>query len=343
MTVAFVTNPDHIGHSAPGHQEAPERLEAAIALLDECGLLERLQQIEPRPATDEELALIHPREYVAALDRACAEGGGWIDADTYLTARSCAAARSAAGACLQATDAVLSGRARAAFAAVRPPGHHAGPTQPMGFCLLNNVAIAARFAREHHGLDRVAIVDIDVHHGNGTQDAFYDDPNVLYCSTHQHPFYPGTGQADEIGAGEAEGTNVNIALPAGCGDAEYRLAFQQVVEPVVRRFRPGLILVSCGFDAHYADPIGGMALSVDGYGELAQRLQALANDLCDGRLVFVLEGGYDLTAVGWGVRRILELLLGEEPAPDPLGPLGEGRTVNVEPVLAELGRRLDIP
>ncbi|MCH8065970.1 MAG: histone deacetylase [Chloroflexi bacterium] len=343
MTVGFVTNPNHAGHDVEGHPEGPQRLEAVLALLDECGLRNRLERIEPRDATDEELAWVHSPEFTDALRRTCADGGGWADPDTYLLPGSYAAALTAAGSTIAATDAVLSGRVDSAFCAVRPPGHHARPDQAMGFCLLNNIALAARAAQRRHGLERVAIVDIDVHHGNGTQDAFYDDPEVLYCSTHQYPFYPGTGQADEIGAGEAEGTNVNIALPAGCGDAEYRLAFQQVVEPVVRRFRPGLILVSCGFDAHYADPIGGMALSVDGYGELAQRLQALANDLCDGRLVFVLEGGYDHTAVGWGVRRILELLLGEEPAPDPQGPLGEGRTVNVEPVLAELGRRLDIP
>lgn len=342
VTVGFVSNPDHVGHAVPEHPERPERVEATLALLRECGLLDRLAQIEPRPASDEELALVHPPELVSAFERACAAGGGWVDLDTYLTQQSCAAARSAAGACLEATEAVLSSRVQSAFAAVRPPGHHALPTQPMGFCLLNNIAVAARYAKERHGLERIAIVDVDVHHGNGTQEVFYADPSVLYCSTHQVPFYPGTGPPDETGAGEAEGANANIALPAGCGDAEYRRAFELVIEPLVRRFEPQLILVSCGFDAHYADPIAGMTLSVDGYGDMTARLRALAEELCEGRLVFVLEGGYDLTAVSWGVRRVLEVLLGEEPTPDPLGPLESGRTVNVEGLLADVAQMLGL-
>ena len=208
----------------------------------------------------------------------------------------------------------------------------------MGFCLLNNVALAAQYARKRHGLERVAVVDIDVHHGNGTQDAFYNDAGVLYVSTHQYPFYPGTGRAEETGAGAGEGTTVNIPLPAGCGDGEYRAAFEQVVEPVVRRFGPQLLLVSCGFDAHYADPMAMMSLSVDGYGELAQRLRTLAEELCDGHLVFALQGGYDLDAVSWGVRRVLEVLLDEEPAPDPLGFAPHTRAPDIGGLLAEVRR-----
>ena len=290
-----------------------------MGLLAECGLLERVAVLEARDATDEELSRVHDVRYVEALLLACAEGGGWADPDTYLVPRSCAAARRSAGACLVATEAVLEGRAHSAFAVARPPGHHARPAQAMGFCLLNNVALAAEHARRRHGLERVAIVDIDVHHGNGTQDAFYDDPGVLYVSTHQYPYYPGTGRLEETGGGAGRGTNVNLPLPGGCGDDEYRAAFEQVAEPVVRRFRPQVILVSCGFDAHFADPLAGMALSVDGYGELTARLRSLAGDLCEGRLVFALEGGYDLTAVSWGVRRVLEALLGEAPTPDPQG------------------------
>jgi acetoin utilization deacetylase AcuC-like enzyme len=206
----------------------------------------------------------------------------------------------------------------------------------MGFCLYNNIAVAAQYARERHGLERVAIIDIDVHHGNGTQDAFYSDPGVLYVSTHQYPFYPGTGPAHETGSGAGAGTNVNIPLQAGCGDREYALAFEQVVEPVVRRYAPQAVLVSCGFDAHYADPLAGMALSVDGYGDMTERILALADELCDGKLVFFLEGGYDFTAVSWGVRRVLETLLEEPVTPDPLGPLGEGPSPHVEPLLREL-------
>ena len=335
MTVGFVTSPLHVEHAVQDHPEGPERLQAALDLLEECGLLDWLERIEPRDAADDELAWVHSPEHIEALRRICGQGGGWVDPDTYLLPRSCDAAWQAAGACLAATEAVLSGRVRSAFCAVRPPGHHARPSQAMGFCLLNNIAIATQYARRRHDLERVAIVDIDVHHGNGTQDAFYDDAGVLYVSTHQHPYYPGTGRSQETGSGAGEGTNVNLPLPAGCGDDEYRAAFERVVEPLVRRFRPQLILVSCGFDAHFADPLAGMALSVAGYGELASRLQALTEELCDGRLVFVLEGGYDLTAVSWGVRHVLEVLLGETPTPDPLGTPAE-RGPDIDALLAEV-------
>lgn len=339
MTVGFITNPNHVHHAAEGHPEGPERLEAALALLRESGLIpstgsgqrDRLTPVALRDVTEDELALVHSRRYLDTLRNACTSGGGWFDPDTYCTSRSCDAAWAAAGACVAATEAVLAGPStssgqgvQSAFAAVRPPGHHARPAQAMGFCLLNNVALAAQVARQRHGLERVAIVDIDVHHGNGTQDAFYDDAGVLYVSTHQYPFYPGTGPADETGLGEARGTNVNIPLPAGCGDDEYRAVFEQIVEPVVRRYAPQLLLVSCGFDAHFADPIAMMSLSIDGYGELLSRLRALADELCDGRVVVALEGGYDLTAVSWGVRRVIEVLLGDDLTPDPF-PKGKGK------------------
>jgi acetoin utilization deacetylase AcuC-like enzyme len=336
MTVGFVTNPNHAAHAVDEHPEGPERLEAVLQLIEESGLINRLTTIAPRDASDGELTAVHREAYVEALRRACAQGGGWADPDTYIAPGSCDAAWLAAGACVAATEAVLAGDVRSAFCAVRPPGHHARPAQAMGFCLLNNVAVAARYARQH-GIDRVAIVDIDVHHGNGTQDAFYEDPSVLYVSTHQYPFYPGTGRASETGAGEAAGTNVNIPLPGGCGDEQYRAAFEQLVEPAMRRFRPQLLLVSCGFDAHYADTIAAMALSVDGYGELAARLQALTDELCDGRSVFVLEGGYDLDAVAWCARRVIEVLLGDPPTPDPLGP-SPYASANIDALLAELGK-----
>ncbi|MCH8008967.1 MAG: histone deacetylase [Chloroflexi bacterium] len=335
-TVAFVTNPNHIHHFTTGHPESPERLEATLALLRECGLRERLHELEPRLATAEELTYIHPPAFVEELQRICAEAPAMIDADTYVQPGSYAAALTAAGSTVAATEAVLAGEVDSAFCALRPPGHHAGPANAMGFCLLNNIAIAAQAARRRHGLERVAIIDIDVHHGNGTQDAFYGDGNLLYVSTHLFPFYPGTGPPSETGAGDGEGANVNIALPAGCGDAEYRAAFEQVVEPVVRRFRPQLVLVSCGFDAHFADPIANMALTNAGYGELASRSLALADELCGGKIVFLLEGGYDLIAVPWGVRTVLEVLLGETPTPDPLGTLRIGDPPNISGLLEEM-------
>ncbi len=337
-SVGFITNPNHGQHSVEGHPESPQRLEATLSLLKECGLLDRLQQIEPRNAADEELARVHPAAYVAALRRRCEEGGGWADPDTYLLPGSFAAALAAAGSCMEATDAVLSGRVDAALCAVRPPGHHARPGQAMGFCLLNNIALAAAHARSRHGLERIAIVDFDVHHGNGSQDAFYDDGGVLYVSTHQFPFYPGSGQAGETGAADGEGTNVNIPLPGNCGDEQYAAAFERVVGPVVRRYRPQLILVSAGFDAHFADPLAGMSLTTAGYGELTRRLVALANELCDGRIVAILEGGYDLVALPWSVRTVIETLLREEPTPDPLGTLTPERPPEIGGLLEELRR-----
>ena len=334
--VAFTTNANQRDHAVPDHPEGPERVDAILRLLDSSGLRSSLDEVATREATDEELSWVHDRRLIEVLDNACREGGGWFDPDTYVRPGSCAAARAAAGGCLEATEAVLSGRARSAFCAVRPPGHHARPVQCMGFCLVNNIALCAEYARRRHGLERIAIVDIDVHHGNGTQDAFYDDPGVLYVSTHQYPFYPGTGPASETGDGAGAGTNVNIPLPAGSGDREYALTFEQLVEPVVRRYRPQMLLVSCGFDAHFSDPLAGMTLSVDGYGAMAERLVALSEELCDGRLLFALEGGYDLDAVAWGVRRVLEVLLALPRTPDPHGALEPGPSPHVEPLLAEL-------
>jgi acetoin utilization deacetylase AcuC-like enzyme len=337
-SVAFVTNPDHAAHAVDGHVERPERLDAALDMLRDSGLLDRLHQLECPAPESVVLPPLHTQRYLERLDEVCAEGGGWFDPDTYCLPASCAVARSAVGACFAATDAVLRGDAQSAFAAVRPPGHHARPQQAMGFCLLNNVALAVRYAQRKHGVGRVAIVDIDVHHGNGTQDAFYDDPSVLYVSTHQYPFYPGTGRADELGAGppEADGTNVNIPLPAGCGDAEYADVFDQLVEPIVRRYQPELLFVSLGFDAHYLDPLAMMSLSVDGYGALISRLRARAEELCGGKLIVALEGGYDLDAISWGVRRTVEVLLGETPTPDPLGPSPDPSAPDISGLLAEL-------
>ena len=336
MTVAFVTNPNHYQHFTTGHPESPERLEVVLALLRESGLRERLPEIEPREATDEELSWVHPPQFLEELRRVCADGPGMIDIDTYVQPESYNIALTAAGSTIAATEAVLAGNVDSAFCAVRPPGHHAGPEQAMGFCLLNNIAIAAEAARKRHGLERIAIIDIDVHHGNGTQDAFYDDGDVLYVSTHLFPFYPGTGPPRETGSGDGEGANVNIALPAGCGDAEYCAAFDQLVEPIVQRFRPELILVSCGFDAHFADPIANMALSNAGYGELAARSLRLAQELCEGKIVFLLEGGYDLIAVPWGVRTVIEVLLGEEATPDPLGTLAVRDAPDISGLLSEM-------
>jgi acetoin utilization deacetylase AcuC-like enzyme len=241
-----------------------------------------------------------------------------ILADTIANKGTYAAAVRAAGAVTGATEAILHGEFDAAYCLTRPPGHHAIATAPMGFCFFNNVAVAARLATDVLGLERVAIVDIDIHHGNGTQDAFYEDPRVLYVSTHQYPYYPGSGHWREAG----DGTTLNLSLPGGCGDAEYAILLEQVIAPKLRAFRPQLILVSAGYDAHHADPIDGalMRLSCSGYAALIAGLRDLAGELCGGRIVVALEGGYDLTALSWSVRNSIEVLLGEAPTPDPIGP-----------------------
>jgi acetoin utilization deacetylase AcuC-like enzyme len=315
----YVYDPLYLEHAAPGHPERPDRLAAIMAHLGESGVLARLTEVPPRDATAEDLALVHTDELVARVREVAEAGGAWLDPDTYVAPRSYEAALRAAGGVLAATDAVLDGTVGSAFCLVRPPGHHATPRRAMGFCLFNNVALAAAHALERRGLDRVAVVDFDVHHGNGTQDAFYTDGRVLYFSTHQHPYYPGTGAFDETGAGAGAGAMVNLPLPPGCGRQEYLRCYREVCEPVVRRFQPELLLVSAGFDAHYADPLAQELLDTRGYYEIASLLKGLADELCEGRIVYALEGGYDLTALAWSVRACIDTLLGEAFAEDPLG------------------------
>ncbi|HEU4760214.1 MAG TPA: histone deacetylase [Dehalococcoidia bacterium] len=336
--VGYVYDPLYLEHGVPGHPETPARLQAIMSHLRGSGLLARLVEIEPRDATAADLELVHSSELIARVRGMAAEGGGWQDPDTYVVPRSYEAALRAAGGVLAATDAVLDGSLASAFCLVRPPGHHATPERAMGFCLFNNVALAAAHALNRRGLERVAIVDFDVHHGNGTQDAFYADPRVLYFSTHQHPFYPGSGYWAETGEGAAKGTTVNVPLPRGCGDAEYLRAYREVCAPAVRRFRPQLLLVSAGFDAHFADPLAQMLVSTGGYCDIATLLRELAEELCEGRMVYTLEGGYDHTALAWSVRACLDALLGNPFAEDPLG---EGPRVpgpDIEVVLGAVKR-----
>jgi acetoin utilization deacetylase AcuC-like enzyme len=257
---------------------------------------------------------------LSATRQLASYGGGQLDPDTYVTARSWEVATLAAGAALGAVRAVVSGEVAGAFALARPPGHHATPYRAMGFCLINNVAVAARYALDRLGLERVAIVDYDVHHGNGTQDCFYDEPRVLFCSTHGAPLYPGTGAAGEMGdPAAAPGSTLNVPLPFGAGDRAYALVFEQLIAPALRRFRPQLILVSAGYDAHWNDPLGIATLSVEGYAHLTRTLIGLADELCAGKIALVLEGGYSLDALGACVVSSLRLLLGHDAGPDPLG------------------------
>jgi acetoin utilization deacetylase AcuC-like enzyme len=319
MPIGFVYDPVYQRHDVAGHPENGTRLEAIMRHLEQTGLLAELVEVAPRPASVEELRLVHDDRHITQIREAAPYVVRWLDPDTYVTPDSYQAALYAAGGSLAAVEAVMAGTISGALALVRPPGHHATPWQAMGFCLFNNVALAARYALEKYGLGRVAVIDFDVHHGNGTQTAFIEDPRVLYLSLHESPFYPGTGEANEVGQGAAAGTNVNIPLPAGCGDGEYLAVFQQVVVPVVTRFRPEFIFVSAGYDAHWADPLAMMLVSTDGFSRMVTVIRDLAGDLCDGRLVGCLEGGYDLRALAASVKATFDVWLGNDVV-DPLGP-----------------------
>jgi acetoin utilization deacetylase AcuC-like enzyme len=308
--VGFVWHDRCLLHdNGPGHPERPQRLTAIRDGLERSGTLARLLPITPEAAPLEALARVHDAGYVEALERVCARAPVRLDPDTGVSEGSWAAALLSAGGGLAAVDAVMEGRARSAFVCTRPPGHHAERDRAMGFCLLNNIAAAARHAQDRHGVKRVAIVDWDVHHGNGTQHIFDEDDTVLYISTHQWPFYPGTGARGERGRGPGLGTTLNLPLPAGSGDEEYEHLFETVVIPAIDSFQPGILLISAGFDAHERDPLAGMALTTEGYGKLTTLLRAAARTLCDGRIVSLLEGGYDLDALAASVDTHLRVLM----------------------------------
>jgi acetoin utilization deacetylase AcuC-like enzyme len=315
--VGLAYSPTFLAHATgAGHPERPERLSAIVDALQASGTWAQLDLWEPAPTDEATLELVHSPGLVASIRDLIARGGGQIDPDTFASTTSWEPAVRSVGAVVEAVDRVSRGALASAFCLTRPPGHHATPTHAMGFCLFNNVAIAAAWLLQAGLAQRVAILDFDVHHGNGTQDAFYSDPRVLYVSTHQYPLYPGTGHWRERGVG----STVNISLPPGSGDEVFALALERIVEPVVRRFAPDFVLVSLGFDAFWADPLASLRLSIDGYAVLLRAARNLAAELCDGRIVVALEGGYDLRALGQGSDACCRLLLGTDPLPDPIGP-----------------------
>jgi len=320
LLVASATTLEH--DPVPGHPEQPERQRAVLRGAASLGLGHSLPTIEPRPATLDELAAVHAPGYLDALRQLCARGGGRIDADTAAGPSSWTAATLAAGAGLEAVARLRAGGADAAFCAVRPPGHHATPRRPMGFCLLNNVAVTA--ASLAGAGERVLIVDIDAHHGNGTQDAFWDDPRVAYVSIHQWPLYPGTGALGETGGDQARGLTVNVPVPPGTGADPYRAAVDDILVPLVQRFEPAWLLLSAGFDAHRDDPLTNLGLTSGDYGDLTSRLAGLVPP---GRVVAFLEGGYDLDALERCTAATLAALAGHDHRPEPVTAGDRGRDV----------------
>jgi acetoin utilization deacetylase AcuC-like enzyme len=324
MTTLYATHSRYTEHYHPArnHPERPERLTATWKALEQYGLVKKMQPVTPTPAPRSALEAVHTAEHLGILEKVTALNKPvLIDNDTYALPDSFQIAQLAAGAVVSTVDGVLTGQGSNGLVVVRPPGHHATQYRPMGFCLINNIAVGARHAQNAHGLQRIMIVDYDVHHGNGTQDIFYEDGSVLFVSLHQYGgrFYPGTGALNETGENKGQGATLNMPLSPGQGDATYETLFQKILWPAARRFRPEMILVSAGFDAHFNDLIANMMLSLTGYARLTQELVQMAKTLCSGRIVFVLEGGYDLEVVSHGVCNIAYALLGQDQIVDPIG------------------------
>ena len=333
----------HKRHTREGHPENYRRVEETWNLLHVDGILDKLEHVPSTPAPLDTILRVHNRTYLERLESTARQGKGNLDADTYLTDDSYQAALLSAGGLLNVVDAVLQGNTQNGISLGRPPGHHALPHWGMGFCLLANISIAARWAQDQYGVGRVLIVDFDVHHGNGTQEVFYRDPSVLFFSTHQFPFYPGTGAAYETGDERAEGATINVPLPSNVGDQGYMTVFQQLLFPAARLFRPELILVSAGYDAHWLDPLANMRLSITGYTRLLEQLLALADELCHGRLVVALEGGYHIGALSHSVLSAVRLLIHSHQGPsDPFGP-APGSERDIIPLLGKLRSLHHIP
>jgi acetoin utilization deacetylase AcuC-like enzyme len=313
-SLAIIKDDRYLEHNAgEGHPESPNRLRVIHDLILQ--EFNNLPLIPPRLATESELALVHEPKYIRMVAGTEGRPHSQLDPDTGLSARSYEVARLAAGGLLNAVDTLLQTPGttlpvpNSIFAFVRPPGHHAEASRAMGFCLFNNVAIAAAYAGEKYGLKRILIVDWDLHHGNGTQHAFYDDPGVLYFSSHQYPYYPGSGSCDEVGSGAGEGFTVNAPFPHGFGDQEYLAVYERTLKPISLEYRPELVLVSAGFDPYFKDPLGGMGVTGDGFGGLASIVRNIAETTCGGKVLIALEGGYDPAGLREGVRAVMKAFI----------------------------------
>lgn len=312
MRTGLVYHSDYLLHDpGAGHPERPARLEAIVSRLQQHGLVDALISVDAQPVDDSWLAQVHTKAYLERLDASAKDAPLYLDPDTGLSKESVRVAKLASGGVLAAVDAVMSGTVNNAFVAQRPPGHHALPDRAMGFCLINHVAVAARYVQQKYGLKRVLIVDWDVHHGNGTEHMFYADPSVFYFSTHQSPYYPGTGAATDTGSGAGVGTTLNVPVPAGTGDTDIVHIFENRLVPAMDDFQPEFVLISAGFDAHRDDPLASLELSEAGYRELTQIVMAIAAKFADGRIVSLLEGGYDLDALASSVEAHVRTLTGQ--------------------------------
>ena len=318
MTTGFIYSDDFLEHdTGVGHPERAERLRAVMAYLPSRPVYGRLRAYAAGAGATEWLAANHDREYLRRAERACLDGAPFVDTmDVAVCRRSFAAASLAAGATLELAEEITQKNIRNGFVLARPPGHHAERDRALGFCLFNNVAVAARYLRARHRIVKIAILDWDVHHGNGTQHSFEEDPSVLYVSAHQYPYYPGTGAHSETGVGRGRGATLNCPMAAGSGDAEYEQAFREHILPCIDAFQPEFILISAGFDAHRDDPLGQINLSAEFFGWMTTRVLELADKHCDGRVLSVLEGGYNLRALPLCVEEHLRALAGVERPPD---------------------------
>ncbi len=308
--IGLVYDDDYLIHTQDRHPERKERLEHILSAIDKENLREKVEMIGPEPADVDDIALIHDRGYIGSIEEACRSGRSFLDMDTYIVPESYRVALLSAGGALTGLQKVMSGERRRVFALNRPPGHHAERNRAMGFCLFNNIAIAAAAARRDYGLSRIAIVDWDVHHGNGTQHSFEGEREILFISTHQSPAFPGSGRLGEVGRNDGEGFTVNIPLPPGCGDEEYGLFFEQVIVPILDQFKPELLLVSAGQDAYRQDPLAGMSLTQKGFYNMAELLARAADRWAEGRMLLCLEGGYHLQGQAGIIIQVLNALGG---------------------------------